>query len=79
MKGDHVPPRMERGDHPEGPYDAIVVRIRKDMGLLGGAVVEHLSLAQGMIPGSRIKSHIGLPRREPASPSACVSVSLCFS
>ena len=28
---------------------------------LGGSVVEHLLLAHGMIPGSRIKSHIGLP------------------
>ena len=29
-------------------------------GRLGGSVVERLPLAQGMIPGSRIESHIGL-------------------
>ena len=31
------------------------------MGCLGGSAVEPLPLAQGMIPGSRIQSHIGLP------------------
>ena len=30
------------------------------MGLLGGLVVEHLLLAQGMIPGSWMESHIRL-------------------
>ena len=48
-------------------------------GSLGGSVVEHLPLAQGMI----LDSWDGVPHRapcmEPASPSACVSASLCVS
>ena len=28
---------------------------------LGGSMVEHLPLAQGVIPGPGIESHIGLP------------------
>ena len=49
------------------------------MGHQGGSAVEHLPLAQGVIPGSwdRI-SHLA-PCGEPASPSACVSASLCVS
>ena len=31
------------------------------MGCLGGSAVERLPLAQGVIPGSRIKARIGLP------------------
>ena len=31
------------------------------LGHLGGSVVELLPLARGMISGSRIESHIGLP------------------
>ena len=42
---------------------------------LGGSVVEQLRLSQGVILGSRIKSHI----RVPAPPSACVSASLSVS
>ena len=30
-------------------------------GNLGGPAVEHLALAQGVIPGSRMESHVGLP------------------
>ena len=38
-------------------------QIRKGirLGHLGGSAVECLPLAQGVIPGSRIESHIGLP------------------
>ena len=36
-------------------------RKRKFLGHLGGSVVERLLLAQGVIPGSRIESRIGLP------------------
>ena len=32
----------------------------KDEGHLGGSAVEHLPLAQGLIPDSQIESHIGL-------------------
>ena len=47
------------------------------LGCLGGSVVEHLPLAQGVFPGLGIESHIGLPHwEEPASPSAYVSASL---
>ena len=41
-----------------------------------GSVVEHPPLAQGMILGSWVEFHIRLPR-EPVSPSAYVSASLC--
>ena len=43
---------------------------------LGGSVVERLPLAQGVIPGSWDQVLHRAPRGEPASPSACVSVSL---
>ena len=33
---------------------------KKTRGRLSGSVVEHLTLAQGVILGTRIKSHIGL-------------------
>ena len=45
-------------------------------GRLGGSVVEHLPWAQVMIPGSQDQAPRWAPRREPASPSACVSASL---
>ena len=47
------------------------------MGCQGGSVVEHLPLAQIMTLGSRDRVPHWAPRREPASPSACVSASLC--
>ena len=46
---------------------------------LGGSVVEHPPLAQGMIPESWDRVLQQLPCREPASPSAYVSASLCVS
>ena len=43
---------------------------------LGGSVVEHLPLAQGVILGSRDQVLRRAPHREPAFLSASVSVSL---
>ena len=48
-------------------------------GHLSGSVVEHLPLAQAVIPGSWDRVRHPVPRREPASPSAYVSASLCVS
>ena len=48
-------------------------------GHLGSSVVEYLPLAQVMIPGSWDQVLHGAPRREPASPSACVCLSFCAS
>ena len=48
-------------------------------GRLGGSVVEHLPLAQVVITGSQDRGPHRSPRRRPASPSACVSASLCVS
>ena len=44
-------------------------------GCLGGSVVGHLPLAQGVILGLRDQVPHGSPCMEPASPSACVSAS----
>ena len=49
------------------------------LGYLGGSVVEHLPSAQVMILGSWDQVPHRAPLREPASPSACVSASLCVS
>ena len=49
------------------------------MGGLGGLVVERLPWAQGVTPRSRDPVPHRAPCREPASPSACVSASLCVS
>ena len=46
-------------------------------GCLGGSVVEHLPLAQVIIQGSWDWVLHQVPCREPASPSAYVSASLC--
>ena len=46
---------------------------------LGGSVVEHLTLAQGMIPVSQDPVLNGALCRKPASPSAYVSASLSMS
>ena len=46
---------------------------------LGGSVVDHLPLAQGAIPGSWDRVPCRAPGMEPASPSACVSVSVSLS
>ena len=48
-------------------------------GRLGGSGVRHLPLAQGVTLGSRDRVPQGVPRREPASPSAWVSASLQVS
>ena len=45
-------------------------------GLLGGAAIEHLPLAQGVIPESRDQVPHWASCMAPASPSACVSASL---
>ena len=50
-----------------------------DEGHLGGSVVEHLPLAQVMIPRSWDRVLHQAAYREPASPSACVSASLSVS
>ena len=62
--------------------DFLKVHIEKDIeGYLGGSVVECLSSAQGVILGSLDQVLHRAPCMEPASPSACVSVSfsLCVS
>ena len=48
-------------------------------GYLGGSMVEHLPLAQVVIPGSWDRVPYQAPRRKPASPSAYVSAPLCVS
>ena len=52
---------------------------RRDWGRLGGSAVEDRPSAQGMILGSRDRVPHRAPCREPASPSACVSASMCGS
>ena len=47
-------------------------------GCLGGSVVEHLPLAQVVIPRSWDGVLHQAPRREPASLSACFSLHLCL-
>ena len=48
-------------------------------GRLGGSEVQRLPLAQVVTPGSWDRVPLRAPRREPASPSACVSASLPVS
>ena len=48
------------------------------LGRLGGSAIERLPLVQGVIPGSWDRVLHWAPCREPASPSACVSASLCL-
>ena len=50
-----------------------------EWGHLGGSVVEHLSLPQGVILGSRDQVPYQTPCGETGSPSAYVSDSLCVS
>ena len=57
----------------------ICVRILKFSGSLGGSVVEHVPLSQVMILGPRDWVPHQAPFIGPASPSACVSASLCLS
>ena len=49
------------------------------LGCLGSSAVGRLPLAQVVIPESGIKSHIGLPVKEPAFASAYVSASISQS
>ena len=49
------------------------------VGHLGGSAIEPLPSAQGMILGSWDQVLHRAPCGEPASPSACVSASLCVS
>ena len=49
------------------------------MGRLSGTAVECLPSAQGMILESQDRVLHWAPCMEPASPSACVSASLCVS
>ena len=49
------------------------------LGYLGGSVVEHLPLAQVVTPGSWDRVPHWAPRREPASPSVSLPLSLCVS
>ena len=51
----------------------------RGMGRLGGSAVERVPSAQGVIPGSWDRVLHQALRREPASPSACVSASLYVS
>ena len=46
------------------------------LGCLGGSAVEHLPSAQGVILQFRDRFPRQAPCEKPASPSACVSVSL---
>ena len=48
-------------------------------GRLGGSAVERLPLAQGIIPGSWDQVPHRASCMQAASPSACVSASLCLS
>ena len=52
---------------------------RNFWGRLGGSAVEHLPLAQGVIPESLDRVPPRAPCMEPASPSAYVSASLSLS
>ena len=55
----------------------VCMLIVKNVGRLGGSVVEHLPLAQGMILESWDRVPHWAPCVQPASPSACVSASVC--
>ena len=49
----------------EDPSEEITtgLKMEREEGCLGGSAAEHLPLAQGMILGLGIKSHIRLPER----------------
>ena len=61
-----------------GVYKPLWLKTKRS-GCLGGSVLEHLPLAQGVILGSRDRVPHQAPCMEPASPSACVSASLSLS
>ena len=51
-----------------------------DMGCLGGSALEHLPLAQGLIPDPRIESHIRLLAWSLLLlPRLCLCLSFCVS
>ena len=52
---------------------------REFWGHLGGSAAEHLLSTQGVILGSWDRVPHRTPLREPGSPFACVSASLCVS
>ena len=57
------------------------IKVQKE-GHLGGSGVEHLPLAQGVIPGSRVESCIGIPAGSlllPLSMSLPLSHCVCVS
>ena len=62
-------------------FDACLISVigNKIEGHLGGLVVERLPWSQVMVLGSWDRVPRRAPRREPASPSACVSASVCVS
>ena len=62
----------------KGPTRAVFFKF-PFQGRLGGSVVEHLPLAQVMIPRSWDRVLHQAPHEEPASPSAYVFVSLYVS
>ena len=57
----------------------MVAKVFSEMGHPDGSMVEHLPLSQIMIPGSWDQVLHQAPHREPTSPSAYVSASLCLS
>ena len=60
------------------PTPVSAILNNQDKGHLGGSAVEHLPSAQGVIPGSGIKSRIKLPVRSLLLPLP-VSLPLCVS
>ena len=58
--------------------ERVILRYR-DKGHLGCSVVEHLPLAQVMIPRSWVQVLHRILHGEPASPSAYVSAAICVS
>ena len=63
--------------HRAGTFSTFLGFIKMSFGLLGDSVVKGLPLAQGVILGSWDQIPHQAPCEEPASPSACVSASLC--
>ena len=61
------------------PPPSLHVKFCRELGYLGGSVVDHLPLAQAVITGSWDQVPHQATCREPASPFACVSASLCLS
>ena len=64
---------------PQAITNQLAVTISTLWGRLGSSAVEHLPLAQVMIPESWDRVPHQAPFKEPASPSAYASASLCVS